>query len=286
MTINAASDLASGQIAMVANARYQIEHENVLEGLFTKMTLGEGNKSQFIPKFASLSDAADLTDGLDMSDAQSMTISGTTHTTDEAGLKVIITKKLRLQLKEDAYRAAGTLIGNSMKRKIEKDGTSLFSGLSRGVGAASTAFSVAYMQAAVTQLYGQSEPCPDPIYCALHPYTYHDIKGALANPLTATYTLPEDIQRSNLTGKYRGIEPLYGVPIFICGNITSGTSCYNAIFSKQAFIYLVGYEPETWVEEDKSLRGWEIGIVADYACVEEDDNYGRYLLFDASSPTS
>ena len=53
-----------------------------------------------------------------------------------------------------------------------------------------------------------------------------------------------------------------------------------------AFMYVVGWEPDTWLEEDGSLRGWEIGIVADYACVEEDDNYGIYLLFDATVPTT
>ena len=61
------------------------------------------------------------------------------------------------------------------------------------------------------------------------------------------------------------------------------------------------FKPERWVEdyvwkihmgevaqveEDKSLRGYEIGIVADYACVEEDDGYARYLLFDATAPTT
>ncbi len=58
------------------------------------------------------------------------------------------------------------------------------------------------------------------------------------------------------------------------------------MFSPQAFIYLVGWEPENWVEEDKSLRGWEIGIVADYGMVEEDDSYGRYMLFESGAPTS
>jgi hypothetical protein len=223
-----------------------------------------------------------------MTDAQSLTISGTTHVTDEAGCKVVVTKKLRNQLKEDAFRAAGKVIGSAMKKKIETDGTALFSGLSTGVGAASGTFSIAYLQAAITQMYGASEPAPEPIYTCLHPYTFHKIKGALGNPLTSSYAMPEAIQTSNLTGKWRGMEPLFGVPVFICGNIdnSTSTSTYSAVFSKMCFIYLVGWEPETWNEYDGSLRGWEIGIVADYACVEEDDNYGRYLLFDATAPTS
>ena len=285
MAYTTASNLAAGQIAFVGEARYTLEHDVILDGLFDKRTLGKGEKSLYVPKFGKVT-AKDLTDGVDMTESQQLTISGTTHTTDEAGCKVVITKKLVNQLKEDAYRAAGKVVGNAMRTKIETDGTALFSGISGGVGAASTAFSTSYMLAAVTQLKGQAEPAPDPIYCCLHPYTYHDVKTNLALPSTSM--MPEDIHRSNLTGAYRGLEPLYGIPVFICGNVdnSTATSTYNAIFSKMAFIYLVGWEPEQWLEEDKSLRGYEIGIVADYACVEEDDGYARYLLFDATAPTT
>jgi len=285
MAYTIATDLAAGQIAMIGEARFTLEHDVVLDGLFTKATLEKGEKSKFYPKFGSVT-ASDLTDGVDMTDAQSLTITGTTHITDEAGCKVIVTKKLVQQLKEDTFRATGKIIGNAMRKKIETDGLGLFSGLANGLGSSGTTFSIAYMQAAVTQMYGQSEPAPDPIYAVLHPYTYHDIKTNLAIP--GTSNMPEGIQGSALQGKWRGNEPLYGVPIFIAGNIDNSTAAatYSAIFSKMAFIYLVGWEPEQWIEEDKSLRGWEIGIVADYACVEEDDGYGRYLLFDATAPTS
>ncbi len=285
MGITNASELAAGQIAMIGEARFTLEHENILPALFSQVTLQQGEKSWYQPKFGTVT-ATDLTDGVDMTNAQTLSITGTTMTTDEAGCKVIITRKLEHQLKEPAYRAAGLVIGNAMKKKIEQDGLTLFSGLSIGVGAASTAFSLAYAQAAITQMYGQSEPAPDPMYMVLHPYTYHDIKTNLAIP--GTSMMPESIQGTALQGKWRGNEPLYGVPTFIAGNIDTSTptSTYSAIFSKACFVYLVGWQPEQWMEEDKSLRGWEIGIVADYNCFENDDGYGRYLLFDASAPTT
>jgi len=285
MAITTAVDLTNGQIAMVGTARYTYEHENVLPGLFDERRLGAGEKSLYIPKFGGV-EAKDLTDGVDMTEVQSLTISGTEHTTDEAGCKVIVTKKLRNQLKEDAFKATGKVIGNAMKKKIEKDGLNLFSGLSGGVGAASTTFSIAYLQAATTQLYGQDEPAPEPIHAVLHPYTYHDIKTQLVTP--GTSNIPPNIQGTALQGKWRGNEPLFGNPVYIAGNIdtSTATTVYSAVFSKMTFIYLIGWEPETWLEEDGSLRGWELGIVADYACVEEDDNYGKYLLFDATAPTT
>lgn len=280
-----ASDLAAGAKAMVANARYTYEHRTLMTQLATTMKLGQGNKSQYIPKFGTVT-ANDLTDGVDMTEDQALTVTGTTHTTDEAGCKVIITKKLRNQLTEDAYKASGKVIGNAMAKKIDQDGLALFSGLDTTLGAAGSTFAVARLQAAVTQCFGQGEPVPEPLYCVLHPYTYHDIVTDLSVP--GSSNIPPNVQEEVLRSYWRGSDKLYNVPVFACGNITIDTAddAYGAVFSKLAFIYLVGHEPENWVEEDGSLRGWELGIVADYAFVEEDGTYGRALLYDASAPTS
>jgi hypothetical protein len=283
MAITLAADLANGQIAMVGEARFTIEQQTPAAALFNKKVLEKGSKSLFLPKWGKVT-AKDLTDGVDMTEAQSLSMSGTTATTSEAGCKVIITKKLANQLNADAFRDAGTIIGNAMAKKIDTECVALFSGLSGVIGSASTSFSIAYAQAAATQVNGQDEPVPDPIQFMLHPYTYHDIKTNLSQP--GTSMLPPSMQEPALKNKWRGNEPLYGYPIYVDQNITSGTSCYGALFSKYAFIYIVGWEPETWMEYDSSLRGWELGVVTDFDTVEDDDTYGRALLFDASVPTS
>ncbi len=285
MAYTTATDLSAGQIAMVGTARYTYEHNAVMTNLVTRMTLGPGEKSLYIPKFGTVT-ARDLTDGVDMTEAQSLTITGTTHTTDEAGCKVIITKKLRSQLKEDAYKAAGKVIGNAMGKKIDQDGLSLFSGLDSGSSNAGTSFAIGYLHAYIGQCYGQSEPVPLPLVTVLHPYHYHEVSTNINTP--GTSNMPPELQMQYLMNYYRGNEKLWNAPIFVDGNISvdGGDDAYGAVFSKMAFIYLVGWEPENWVEYDGSLRGWEIGIVADYAFVEEDGTYGRYLLHDASAPTS
>ena len=81
MSITAATDLSDGQIAMVGTARYTLEHEGFCDKVFTKMVLDPGEKSRLIPKFGSVT-ARDLTDGIDMTEAQQLSITGTTHTTD------------------------------------------------------------------------------------------------------------------------------------------------------------------------------------------------------------
>lgn len=280
-----AADLSAGQIAMVGEARYTYEHKTVASELFDRRVLASGEKSLYIPKFGTVT-ANDLTDGIDMTESQQLTMSGTTHTTDEAGCKVIITKKLRHQLKEDAYRAAGKVIGNAIQKKIDQDGLSLFSGLSNSLGAAATTLDLGFIAAACSQLMGQSEPVPLPYSAVFHPHQINALVDKLATP--GTSNMPPGIQAHFLQQYWRGNEKLYGVPIFTDGNITADTAddAYGAVISKMCFIYLVGWEPETWVEEDGSMRGWEIGVVADYGMVEEDDSYGRAMLFDAAAPTS
>ncbi len=249
------------------------------------MTLDAGEKSKYIPKFSSGGAAADLTDGVDMTQETALTITGSTHTTDEAGCKVIVTKKLRAQLKEDAYVAAVKIIGNMIGRKIDSDGVGLFSGLDTSIGAASTILVLGYIAAAVSQLKGQSEPVPEPYVAVFHPYTLNGIIDQLTVPST-NLTFPDALSLPMLKEYWAGQERLYKVNIFGDGNIATGASAYGAVFAPEAFIYLVGWEPENWVEEDKSRRGWEIGVVADYAMVEEDGTYGRAMLFSAEAPTS
>ncbi len=284
-----ASDLASGQIAFVSAARFTLEHNPVTPNLFTKMTLDAGNKSQYIPKFGGVT-ASDLTDGIDMTGEQTMTVSGTTMTTDEAGCKVIITKKLRNQLKADAYQAAGKVVGMAMSKKIDQDGLSLFSGLSGGITAAATVLSLGYHSAAIAQLQGASEPAPYPDVACCHPYQLNAFVDQLVIAASGQ-NFPSELVMDKLRNWWRGNDKLYGASIFAAGNIalnTSGTTtgAMGAVFSPSAFIYLVGWEPENWVEEDKSLRGWEIGIVADYGMAENDDGYGRFMNFDCQAPTA
>ncbi|KKL16380.1 hypothetical protein LCGC14_2496150 [marine sediment metagenome] len=280
-----AADLTAGQIAMVATARYTYERIAVTANVFNKMMLGPGEKSKYIPKFASGGAAQDLQDGVDMTTETALTITGTVHTTDEAGAKVIITKKLANQLKEDVFVAAGRIVGNMIGRKIDTDGVGLFSGLDTTVGAGGSVLTLGHMAAAIAQMLGQSEPVPQPYVMVHHPHSINGIVDQITVP-SATLTFPDALSLPLLREYWRGQEKLYGVNIFVDGNITFGTSTNGAMFSPLAFLYLVGWEPENWLEYDNSLRGWEIGVVADYLMAEEDGTYGRVMLNEGAAPVA
>ena len=280
-----AADLAAGAVAMVGEARLTIEHQAVFINTVEKRKMGQGEKSLYLPKFGTVVSEA-LTEGVDMTNAQALTITGSTFTTGETGCKVIVTKKLRLQLKADAFGMAGRVIGNGMQKKIDQDGLALYSGLDNGLSNANTSFSLGYLAAAITQCIGGSEPSPKPLSCVAHPYLLHPIVDAIATP--GTSHMPAGFQWDVLREHFVGMERLYGVPLLRDANASIDTDddSYGAVYSKMAFIYITGYEIENWVVYDDSVRGWEIGIVHDYAMVENDGAYGRFLLFDATAPVS
>ena len=285
MATTTAADLAAGAIAMVAEARFTIQHQAVFINTVDKRSMGQGQKSMFVPKFGTVV-CEDLMDGVEIPNSQTLTLSGTTHTTDEVGAIVVITKKLRQQLTADAFRVGGKVLGDGMQKKLDESGLSLFSGLNSGLSNANTSFSVGYLAAAITQCLGQSEPCPPPLSCVAHPYLLHPLIDAISAP--GTSNMPPAFQDEVLRQHFMGLDKLYGIPIFRSGNATidSSSDSYGAVYSKSAFIYITGYEIENWVVYKERLRGWEIGIVHDYAMVEEDGAYGRFLLFDATAPTS
>ncbi len=291
MTTMATDDsLASGQIAMVAAARFTYEHNAVCPNVFTKMMLGKGNKSQTTVKFSSGGSAWDLEDGKDMTNEQALQITTVDHTTDEAGCKMLLSDKLINQLDADAMRAGGRVIGNMMAKKMAQDGNVLFSGFSNGITAAATVLSLGYHTAAITQLKGQSEPVPWPMVAGYRP---HQLEGFIDQLTIASngQNFPTEFVADLLRNHWRGNDKYYGTAVFADGflaNNTSGTTtgATGAIFSPTAFIYLVGWEPKNWLTYDDSARAHEVGIVADYGMAEEDDAYGRFMNFDNQAPTS
>jgi len=277
MATTTAADLAAGSRAMIGAARFTYEPIQVFKNTVSVHRMGKDEKSYYVPKFGTIT-AEGLIDGVDMANAQTLSITGTTHTTNEAGCKVIVTKKLRKQFTEDVARAAGRVIGNGMGKKMDQDGLTLYSGLDNGLSNANTAFGLGYAAASFTQCIGQSEPAPMPMSYVLHPHTLNTIVDAIATP--GTSHMPASYQESVLQNHFAGIIKMNGVPVFHDANISidSSDDAYGALYSKEAFIYVVGWEPDTWMVYDDSLRGWEIGIVADYAMVEEDGGYGRRYL--------
>ncbi len=280
------SDLEKMQRTVIAQARFTREHKGCMTAVSERFDLEAGQSTLTVPKLSAFDDAQDLQDGVDMIQSQQIANAYTDITTAEIGVKAIITDKLIRQMNESVFRMCGKLLGDSMNRKIERDGLDLCDGFSNSLGAAGTTMTTGYLSAAITQLYGQSEPAPDPIAYVAHPYQVKKIMDSVS--VVGTYPLPEGFSAQLLKNYWRGTFAIFGTPVLSNGLITVDglDDAKGAVLSKSAIGYVVSKDAYTERQRDASLRAWEIVHVQDSDWVELDDNYGREMYFDCATPTS
>ncbi len=288
------SSLESTQRIIIAKAKYTREHRGLMIGLATRFELGQGEKQLTIPKMENFADAEDLADGVDMTTAQQVANSTTDLTCSEIGVKAIVTDKLIRQMNQSVFEMCGKLLGDSMARKIEKDGLALFDGFSTSLGATNTAITTGYLATAVTRLEvgvatgasGDTEPAPRPYAYVGHPYQVKIIMDSVAK--VGTYPLPIGWSADLLRDYWKGTLDVFGVPVFAQGLLTVDSSgdCKGALFSKEALGYIVAKEAYTERQRDASLRAWELVHIQDSDWAEIDDNYGIEMYHDCATPTS
>ena len=183
-----------------------------------------------------------------------------TLTPAEAGAQYFLTDR-RLASDWSAVRAdASQDLGQAMGQKVDTDLVGLFSSLTAGTaGAAGTNMSWANFFAAQTYLRANYAPLPH--VCVLHPYQWHSLGTAIAPGVTVTNApqLQDEFARMFFVGNVGGVD------IFLDGNITSGTSCFGAMFSRQAIALDTRRAPRIEYERDASRRGFELNASMIYA---------------------
>jgi hypothetical protein len=287
MPIQVASEtnLSNAQRIAIAEVRYTMEHSAPCVNLVEKFTLAPGEKQITVPK-VSQAEAADLTDGQDITTSEAIGMSTVDLTTGEVGLKFILTDKLLRQSQPDLIRVVGRQGGDAMARKMDEDIISLFSSLNGGttLGAANSTWSMSYLGGEIA--YMKNQKAPNPIAIVHHPYCVYDLIAAMTLTPSATYGFTGGYSEELLKDFWR--ITVNGIPIFEDGNIEPDSSddAVGAIFSKSAMCTVQSIAPYTEKERDASLRAWEIVIVADYGCFELDDDYGAPITNDASAPST
>jgi len=273
------------QRTVIASARYTREHSVLMPGLAEKFELGAGESTITLPKMSAFGDAEDLVDGVDMTEARRLENVYTDLTTAEIGIKTIVTDKLVRQMNDSVFKMCGRLLGDSMKRKVEKDGLAMFDGFSTSLGGAGTTLTTQYLSVAVTRMEAEGEPAPRPYAYVGHPWQVQRIMDSVAK--VGTYPLPEGWSAQLLKDYWKGTLDVFGIPVFASGLITrdSEDDGKGAVFSKSALGYIVSKEAYTERERDASLRAYELVHVQDSDWAELDDNYGIEMYFDAEART-
>ena len=273
---------------MLAASRYTMEFVPVMKQLPRQERLPKGQGTGFkYPKWGTISDAQDLTQGIDITQSQRITDSIATITPTEVGQKVVITDRTIDTVTANMWTVIGKLMGDAMARKIDKDGLTMLDGFGTIIGAAGTALTHEHLAAARSAILGGAEPAPSnaPVFGVFHPHQLHPLYKDQA--VAGTYPIPSGLTEKLIKSGQVDMS-VAGVALKADGNLTKDASddAKGGVFSKEALILVMDSAPRHYKEHRGSLRGWEVVDSIWYAYGEYKDDWGREMVFDSVTPTS
>ena len=180
ISISSTSNLSNGQKILVAKARDAFEPAAPDPDLIESERIPQGHKQWTMSRYARLSDASALTEGVDLAQSEQLVTNSVTITPSEHGILAIISKRLqRMQGDSNVYAKTGTLLGNSLRRRMSKDVIAMYDTFSKGIGGSSTALDITHFRGSVAYLLTDNDsaygPAPLPLHAALHIEQISDI---------------------------------------------------------------------------------------------------------------
>jgi len=261
---------------IILQARFTAEEESLMLGLVTRYDIGDqAGKTVQVPKYPAITAGA-LTEGTDMS---STTVSTTsqTITVSEVGAQVILTDLAAMGAGNPAEEL-GTVLGNAIATKIDKDLIALFDGFSTSLGGAGTEITVADLMKAAATL--KTNKARGQMAAVVHPWHAYQLKANLTN----TFVNPNggDLQNDAMRNAFVG--QIGGIDIYESSNVSINGSddAKGAVFVPEALAIAMKRDFNLETQRDASLRAFELNATAIYGVGELDDDYGVELLFDAA----
>lgn len=261
---------------IILQARFTAEEESLLLGLVTRYDIGSvAGKTVQVPKYPAIA-AADLTEGTDMTATQVST-SSVTIDVAEVGAQVVLTDMAAFGAGNPAQEL-GTVLGNAIATKMDKDLIALFDGFSTSFGSAGTEITVADLFKAAATL--RANKATGQLSAVVHPYHAYQLKANLTN----TFANPNggDAQNAAMANGFVG--SIAGINIYESANITidANGDAKGAVFAPEALAMAMKRDFNIEVERNASLRAFELNATAVYGVGELDDSYGCEMFFDAA----
>lgn len=260
---------------IVAQARFTAEEQALLRNLVTVYNIdAQPGVTIQVPKYPAITAAA-LTEGTDMS-STTVSTSSVSVTVGEVGAQVFLTDMAAMGAGNPADEL-GTVLGNAIATKMDKDVIALFDGFSTSLGATTTELTVAYLFQAAAIL--RANKAPGRLVGIFHPYQVYALKANLTN----TFANPNggDLQNEAMRTGYVGT--IAGIDIFESSNITVDGSgdAKGIVMAPEAIAMAMKRDFNLEPERDASNRGFELNATAVYGVAELDDAYGVEMYFDA-----
>jgi len=289
LTLSSSSSLSDMSKIIIANAIANIEPAGPTNQLVARYDIPKGAKQVNVPIWGR-NDAAALTEGVDISAPQQLSVSVTSITASEHGILTFVSDKLTRQNNEDILSHVGEVQGGALGRLLEDDLIVLFDGFSNSIGSAGSFLTLYHVAGAVSYLktdndssYGMAPGTPNGVF---HPEQIRgfvqEMTGIQGGGSTgmAAQPIPEGITAEVVQNYFRGNEKAFGVPIFQSGVLSRDGSgdTKGAIFVPQAIALAMAHEMEAENERDASLRGTEVVMVGEWGESEIADPWGVEML--------
>jgi N4-gp56 family major capsid protein len=262
-------------VNIVAQARFTAEEQSLMMGLVTQYNIaGQAGKTVQIPKYPPVTAAA-LTEGTAPSDTDVST-SSVTVTCSEVGNTVLLTDLAAMGAGNPAQEL-GTVLGNAIATKIDKDLIALFSGFSSGLGAAGAEPSAADIFKAVATLRANS--VTGNLAAVVHPFQAYALKSTLTNTFAPNTSndLVNEAMRNGYVGSIAGVD-VYESPNVA---IDSSDDSVAAVFAPEALAIALKSEFNLETQRNATRRGTELVATAIYGVAELDDSYGVKITADS-----
>ena len=290
ISISSTSNLSSGQKILVAGAKEAFEPAAPNPDLIANERIPQGHKQWDVLTFARLSNAQALTEGVDLASSEQLVANSLSITPAEHGIIGTISRRLiRRQGDSNIVRTLGTLLANSLRRRMDLDVIGLYDGLSKSVVGAGNALDITHFRGAVAYLLTDNSssygPAPMPLVSALHIEQISDIMLDISDPGTAAGSRPAGFGDELLQRWWRGADRLYGTQVFHAGNISrdSSNDSKGAIFNKDFAHLVMANNADVTTENDNSLRAEEHGIFQEWGEGERADVHGVEVYSDTEA---
>ena len=261
---------------IILQARFTAEEQSLMAGLITRYDIGNvAGKTIQVPKYPAIA-AADLTEGTDMG-ATEVSTTSVTATIGEVGAQVVLTDMATMGAGNPAQEL-GTVLGNAIAAKMDKDIIALFDGFSSSLGAAAQEITVADLFKAAATL--RANKVTGPMAAVVHPYHAYQLSANLTN----TFANPNGGDAQNEAMRNGFVGSIGGIDVYQSANITVDGSgdAKGAVFAPESLCIAMKRDFNLETERNASLRAFELNATAVYGVAELDDSYGVEMYFDAT----
>jgi len=278
-------------VNIVAQARFTAEEQSLMLGLVSQYNIaGQAGKVVQIPKYPAIT-ANDLTEGTAATEEDVQTTS-VSVTCAEVGSSVLLTDLAAMGAGNPADEL-GTVLGNAIATKIDKDLIALFSGFSNAVGTVGSPIGVADLFKAAATL--RANKVTGNLAAVVHPYQAYALKAGLTNTFANPNggDLQNEAMRNGYVGSIAGIDVYESANIAVAADLgadgEAGGTGDNAdtadqavagIFAPEALAIAMKTEFNLETQRNATRRGTELVATAIYGVAELDDTFGVKCITD------